>query len=175
MENKHKIIIIALLIVIVALIAGLAMMLTGNDKDVNVKEGMQVYDFDSAFTMVVKDDAKFLKTWDHNSLYSNKIYYNEKEDYVITLSESDYFANNLDLFSSILDNEENYEHISDANLNIVKVLNKSEKTDIGISEKHFDYIVGVVEGNKIIELEGNDLDYLKEMANSIKFSEGVSK
>ena len=175
MEKKHKIIIIALLIVIVALIAGLAMMLTGNDKNVEVKEGMQVYDFDSAFTMVVKEDAKFLKTWDHNSLYSNKMYYNEKDDYVVTLSESDYFANNFDLLTSLLDNEEDYEHISDANLNIVKVLNKSEKTDTGVSEKHFDYRIGVFEGNKIIELEGNDLDYLKEMANSIKFSRGVSK
>jgi len=48
--DKNKMIIIGLIVVIVALVAGLAMMLTGNDisSDVQVPEGMQEYNFNSA-------------------------------------------------------------------------------------------------------------------------------
>ena len=172
MEKKNKIIIVALIIVIVALVAGIAMMLNGNNlksNDVEAGEGMQVYDFDSAFTMVVKDDAKFLKTWNTSPLGVNKQYYNNEDNYLVVLEESDYFANNIDFFSTLVNDTNEYEHIDD-NLNIVKCLNKSDKVDTGASEKHFDYKMGIVEGNKFIILYSDDLDSLKDMGNSIRIN-----
>ncbi|WP_304047353.1 hypothetical protein [Methanobrevibacter gottschalkii] len=168
--DKNKIIIIGLIIVIVALIAGIAMMLTGNGNSsgVDVAEGMQVYDFDSAFTMVVKDDAKFLKTWGDTPVGSFKTYFNKEDNYAVELSESDYFANNIDFLSSIMNDTDDYEIVEDGDFRIVKVLDKSDKVDTGSSEKFFTYKGATLKGNKLISLASNDLDSLKEMGNSIK-------
>lgn len=174
MEKKHKIIIVALIIVIIALIAGLAFMLGGNnqlsDDNVEVGEGMQVYDFDSAFTMVVKDDAKFLKTWEENGLGISKIYFNEKENYVIMVSESDLVNDNVEKeLVSLINLSANYSLSEEGNLKIFKVLDKSDKFETGKSLKHFDYRVLVVNNDKYILLSANDLDLIKKMANSINF------
>lgn len=168
--DKNKILIVGLIVVIVALIAGIAMMLTGNNNssDVKVPEGMQEYDFDSAFTMVVKDDAKFLKTWQDTFLGQGKIYFNKEDNYVISIYESDYYANNAEFLSSIMNDTHDYEIIEDGDFRIVKALDKSDKVDTGSSEKFFTYRAATLKGNKLISVESNDLDSLKEMCNSLK-------
>ncbi|WP_298502388.1 hypothetical protein [uncultured Methanobrevibacter sp.] len=174
MEKKDKIIIGVLIIVILALVACLAIIVAGNGNllkgEAGVEEGMQVYDFDSAFTMVVKDDAKFLKSWETTPVSIIKTYYNKDDNYLIYLSESDYFANNLEIFSTLVNDTGKFEKIDDMGLNIVKVIDKSEKVDVGGSEKYFTYRIGLVDGNKFIVLYGDDLDSLKDMANSIKIN-----
>lgn len=172
--EKNKIIIIGLVVVIVALIAGLAFMLTGNGNsfDTQVPEGMQEYDFDSAFTMVVKDDAKFLKTWDSNAVAIQKVYFNKEDNYAVSLFESDYVTNNMELLSSVRNDTDNFEIIEDGDVRIVKVLDKSIKVNTGNSEKYFTYQASTIKGNKMIQVAGNDLDSLKEMANTIKVNEG---
>lgn len=170
--DRNKMIIIGLVVVIVALIAGIALMLTGNgnSSDVQVPEGMQVYDFDSAFTMVVKDDARFLKTWGDTPVGHSKIYFNKEENYVVDLSESDYFANNADFLSTLKNNTDDFEIVEDGDFRIFKVLDKSNKVDTGSSEKYFTYSGSIVKGNKLITVSSNDLDSLKEMGHSIKIN-----
>ena len=170
--DRNKMIIIGLIVVIVALIAGIALMLTGNgnSSDVQVPEGMQVYDFDSAFTMVVKDDVRFLKTWDDAPVGHSKTYYNKEDNYLVQLYESDYFANNIDFLSTMLNNTDDFEIIEDGDFRIVKVLDKSNKVDTGSSEKYFTYSGSITKGNKLITLSSNDLDSLKEMGHSIKIN-----
>jgi len=164
-------IIIGLIVVIVALVAGLAMMLTGNDisSDVQVPEGMQEYNFNSAFTMVVKDDAKFLKVWDSISAISYVDYYNKEDNYVIQFSKSDLLIGNEDNFVDILNSSKSYDITKEGDLYVCKVLNKSEKFSVGNSEKHFDYRVFRISGDNEVIISGNDLDSLKEMASTIKF------
>ena len=174
--DKNKMIIIGLVVVIVALVVGIAIMLTGNgnSSDVQVPEGMQVYDFDSAFTMVVKDDAKFLKTWDSNSLGINKKYFNKKDDYVIVYSESDVFNNLDNLISFTFNDTKKYNITEDEGLTVVKILDKNKKVSVGNSEKYFKYGIPIIEGNKYIMVWGNNLDSLKEMASTVKINGGNS-
>lgn len=174
--DRNKMIIIGLIVVIVALIAGIALMLTGNgnSSDVQVPEGMQVYNFDSAFTMVVKDDVKFLKSWDPNGLGVQKKYYDKEDNYLIVFTESDFIANTDNFISESLNVTDKYQLTEEDGLNVVKVLDKKEKVSVGNSEKHFGYIVSLVDGNKIVSLRGNDLDSLKEMANTVRFTGGNS-
>ena len=70
MEKNHKIIIVGLIIVIIALVVGLAYMMVGNNLSGggNVPEGMERYNFDSVFSMAVPKDSKFLKTVNSSAL-----------------------------------------------------------------------------------------------------------
>lgn len=131
---------------------------------------MQVYDFDSAFTMVVKDDAKFLKTWGDDPYGHSKTYFNKKDNYVVHFDESDYLSNNWDFFSSLKNDTDDQEVVEDGDFRIVKVLNKLNKVDTGSSEKYFTYKGTMLKGNKIIGVASNDLDSLKEMGKSIRVS-----
>lgn len=169
--DKNKMVIIGLIVVIVALVAGLAIVLTGNgnSSDVQVPEGMQEYNFNSAFTMVVKDDAKFLKEWDSLSVGSYVSYYNKEDNYVVQFSKSDLLTGNEDNFVDVINSSKSFDITKEGNLYICKVLNKSEKFSVGNSEKHFDYRVFSLYGDKEVIVSGNDLDSLKEMASTIKF------
>ena len=167
--ERNKIIIIGLVIVIVALAAGIALMVfgNGNSSDVEVPEGMQVYDFDGAFSMVVDKDVKFLKSWNSTSVSINKYYFNKEDNYLITLTVSDYGANNPELYNMV--NKDKYENIENGDVSIDKVLDKSHKVDTGSSEKYFQYVATVSEGSDIVRVYGDDLESVKEMANSIRF------
>lgn len=177
MEKNHKIIIIILIIAIIALLASLAYIFMGNNltaSDGNVPKGMQRYNFDSGFTMLVREDVKFLKSWEHNGLGTKKIYYDESKNYAVQYSQSDMFNNNIsDELSKSLNSSGEYELSTEGNLKIFKVLNKSDKFDTGNGKlKHFKYRILIQEGNKYIIMSGNNLDSLKTMANSIKFEKG---
>lgn len=66
MEKRDKIIIGSLIVVIIALIAGVAFMFSGNNLSAgggSAPEGMKIYDFNSEFKMAVPENTKFLKTW----------------------------------------------------------------------------------------------------------------
>ena len=170
--DKNKILIVGLIVVIVALIAGIAMMLTGNgnSSDVEVPEGMQEYNFNSAFTMVVNDDAKFLKTW-NSSLWGLDIdYYNKNDNYAVKLSESDNLIGIEDDYIDLINSSKNYDISKDGELYVCKV-DKSKKFDVCGSQKHFDYRVLILHGNKEVIISGDDLDSIKEMASTIKFRE----
>ena len=168
--ERNKIIIIGLVIVIVVLAAGLALMVfgNGNSSDVEVPEGMQVYDFDGAFSMVVDKDVKFLKSWNSTSVSINKYYFNKEDNYLITLTVSDYAANNAESFKELY-NSSKYENIENGDVSIDKILDKSHKVDTGSSEKYFQYVATVLEGSKAVNVYGDDLESVKEMANSIRF------
>ena len=175
--DKNKIIIVGLVIVIVALVAAIAFTLLGNGNNVSddsskIPDGMQRYNFDAEFTMLVKDDAKFIKSWDSGSFGVAKNYYNKEDKYAIQFTESVMLKNNEKTFIDTLNSTGDYDISEDGDLKIVKVLDKSEKFSAGNSERHFDYRVVVFHEDLDIILSGNDLDSLKEMANSIEFNLG---
>ena len=68
MEKRDKIIIAGLVIVIIALLAGLAYMFMGSNMSAGdgAPEGMKMYDFNSEFKMAVPKDARFLKSWNNS-------------------------------------------------------------------------------------------------------------
>ena len=172
-------IIIGLVIVIIALIAAISVLLIGNGGDASnddnqIPEGMQRYNFDAGFTMLVKDDVKFLKTWDSSGLGISKNYYNKEDKYVIQFTETDMLKNSEDNYIKMFNSSDDFKISEEGDLKIVKVLDKSKKIAAGNSEKHFDYRVIVLHDNKVIILSGNNLDSLKEMANSINFDLGGS-
>ena len=174
MEKRDKIIVIGLIIVILALVAGLAYMFMGNNlsvSDSSVPQGMQKYDFDSAFTMNVPKDVKFLKTWNVTGLGITKIYYNKENKFCVFYAQSDMidevFVENA---ADTLNSSGKYDVSVDGGLKVFKVLDKKEKFDIGNGEKHFDYRVLKSVKSGYVIISGDNIDSLKQMANSISFN-----
>lgn len=177
MERKHKIIIISLVIVIVALAAGLSYMLLGNgfSGEESVPDGMQRYDFDSRFTMVVPDDARFLKDWEASILGLDQsiIYFDKHNKFAVA------YANSPMVTKELIDYAVEYGNASgnatielDGNLIISHNLKNSGKIGKTYDDSEFKYGIMLQNGHEIVLVAGNDLNSVKAMANSIKFYEG---
>lgn len=172
MEKKDKIIIGALIVVIIALVASLAFMFSDNNShmgEISVPEGMQRYDFDSAFTMNVPKGVKFLKTWNYTGLGVTKIFYDKKDSFCVLYVQSDMIDEGLvENIGDSINSSNKYELSVEGDLKIFKVIDKKEKFDIGDGEKHFDYRVLKSVKSGYVIVSGNNLTSLKEMSNSIE-------
>lgn len=175
MERKHKIIIISLVIVIVALAAGLAYMLLGNgfSGGESVPEGMQRYDFDSRFTMVVPDDVKFLKEWDRDTEFNfgqGTSYFDKSHKIGIVYANSPIITDALVNYVIDYGNESSNTTIEyDGDLIIAHNIKNNGKMAKTLDKSNFKYAIFSQKNHEIIIIQGNDLDLIKTMANSIKF------
>lgn len=176
--DKNKIIIIGIVIVIIALIAGIAIALTGNGSNgvSEASKGMDIYNFDSVFTMEVPENTTFLKTW----LDAN-------ESGIITEGDvADFFSKNKEFEVYYIDshmlNDARVDYIlavddgnitteQDGDLIIIHDPTSSGKVGKTWETTEFKEAVAIHKGTKLVLIEGNDPDFIKSMANTIKFRE----
>ena len=178
MEKRDKIIITGMIIVIIALIAGLAFMLTGNNLSVGgaaSPEGMKMYDFNSEFKMAVPNDVKFLKSWNNS-------------DVAVFVGEYNYFDKNNEIMVSYIDSPMVTHEIIN---NMIKASNSSGNAtfdfegDLIIShnvknngkvgksadQSKFKERIFLQKGHMLVIVSGNDLDLIKSMIKTVEFYE----
>ena len=174
MERKHKIIIISLIIVIIALVVGLSYMLMGNGfsfGEESVPDGMQRYDFDSRFTMLVPDDARFLKEWNNSEIFGQSIIYFDKNNkFAVSYTNSPLIAEGfVDYTVEYANASGNATFEFDGDLIIGHSLKNNGKIGKTLDDSKFKYGVLLKRGHEFILINGNDLDSIKSMARSIEF------
>ena len=177
MEKRDKIIITGMIIVIMALIAGLAFMLTGNNLSVGdgAPEGMKMYDFNSEFKMAVPNNVKFLKSWNNS-------------DVAVFVGEYNYFDKNNEIMVSYIDSPMVTHEIIN---NMIKASNSSGNAtfdfegDLIIShnvknngkvgksadKSEFKESILLQKGHVLVRVSGNDLDLIKSMIKTVEFCE----
>lgn len=176
MEKRDKLIIAGLVILIIALIAGIFLM--GGDKIANsasVPDGMQKFDFNSEFTMAVPENTKFLKEWNNTDEFNigdGYIYFDRNNEFAVSCFYSPLVGHNL--INNIVDmanksgnatfNVEGELITSHSLVNNGKVGNDLENTE-------FTDNVIIQKGHQLIIISGNDMELLKSMANTIEFCE----
>lgn len=171
--DKNKIIIAGLAVVIIALIGAIGIFLTSHSS--NVSEGMERYNFDSAFTMDVPEGTVFLKTWwdEEDTILTEGIF----KDYFS--KDNEFYVNYIN--SRMLNDERiNYMFLEDlGNISteesgdylIVHYHDATGKVGKNIDKSDFKEALIIHKGSELIELEGNDINFLKSMADTIKFKE----
>lgn len=175
--DKNKIIIIGLIVVIIALIAGLAIALTGNDNSgvSQASEGMEIYNFDSAFTMEVPNGTKFLKTWlDGNETILTegivKDYYSKDNEFSVTYINSR-MLNDERINYMFFEDLGNITTEQSGDSLLVHYHDSTGKIGKTLDDTDFKEAIIIQKGVEIVELEGNDMDFLKSMADTVKFRE----
>jgi hypothetical protein len=182
--EKNKIMIIGLVIVIIALIAGIAIALTGNNNalgssensisNYETSEGMEIYNFDSAFSMEVPNGTVFLKTrMDGNgtgiiSEGNAKDYFSKDNEFEIYYIESHMLNDERVNYILALD-EGNVTTEQDGDLLIIHDHDASGKVGKTWETTEFKEAISIYKGTKFILIEGNDIDLIKSMAKTIKF------
>ncbi|WP_407424055.1 hypothetical protein [Methanobrevibacter sp.] len=178
MEKNHKIIIVGLIIVIIALIAGIAYMTMGNSSPSkgggNAPDGMQIYDFNSEFKMSVPKNAKFLKEWNYTDpIWGSGYSYFDKDNefailYVDTPLITHEFANAM---VDAMNKSGNGTFEVDGDLLICHNLKANGKVGDNLENTNFTERIVLQKGHQVVGVSGNDLDLIKSMANTIKFYE----
>lgn len=176
MEKRDKIIITGMIIVIIALIAGLAFMLTGNNLSVGdgAPEGMKMYDFNSEFKMAVPNNVKFLKSWNNSDdavFGQGYQYFDKNNEIVVSYVDSPMitheFMDTLENLSDSLGNA-TIEHEGDLIISHNKndgIVGKS------VEESNFTESVILQKGHMAVGVSGNDLDLIKSMIKTVEFYE----
>lgn len=176
--DKNKIIIVGLIIAIVALIAGLAIALTGsnNSSASQASEGMELYNFDSAFTMEVPNGTKFLKTRidvNETGIVSEGIfkdYFSKNKEFEICYMDS-HMLNDERVNYILAIDEENVTTEHDGDFIIQHYSDSSGKIGKTWETSDFKESIAIHKGTELIIIEGNDIDLIKSMAETIKFRE----
>ncbi len=174
MNKKEKIIIFGLIIIIIVLLVGLTTLSLGNfsnnDKSI---DGMQKYDFNSVFKMDVPDNVRFLKEWnntDESSFGDGYTYFDKKNKFAVHYAESPMITHesvNSVLESGNKSGNITFEHDNDM---IIVHWNKNNgKIGKTFEKSKFKEGIIVQKGHTIIFIYGNDLDFIKSMANTIEF------
>ncbi len=176
--DKNMKIIVVLSVIVVALIAGLAFMVFGNENSTDnatIPEGMQEYDFDSAFKMIVPKDARFLKEWSNDNetieLFKTVQYFDKNNGIAISYIDSPMITNEIlgYLINETLDNKSNVSIVEEGNLIIGEKINITGKVGNNLENSDFKYVIIVKHGKELVSIQGNDKDSLKSMADSIDF------
>ena len=176
MGKNDKIIIIGLIVVIIALIAGLAYMFMGNNlsaSDGNVPNGMQRYNFDSIFTMTVPKNVKFLKEFNATNEFGQAAtYFDSSDEFAISYMYSPMitheFINYTETFANASGNS-TFEFEGD--LVIAHNLKNNGKIGNDFESSNFTYMVLVQRGHEIVSINGNDLDSIKSMIKTLEWYE----
>ncbi len=177
--EKNKIIIIGLVIVVIALIAGLATTLTNNGNDSIMEsaasEGMEIYNFDSAFTMEVPKNTKFLKTWfDGNESFLSegifKEYYSKNNEFSVSYINSR-MLNDERINYIFFEDLGNVTSEQSGDYLLIHYHDSTGKIGKTLDDTDFKEAIVLHKGAEIVELEGNDINFLKSMADTIKFKE----
>ena len=150
---KNSKLLITLLVVFLALIAVLA--IYGGTVGVESEDEMMPYDFLN-FTMDIPKGV-FLDESINDNISTFR---EENGDFLITYIASEgIYQQMLDNYNSLNSSVE-----VEGNLTIVHVINK------GTVEFPYSNVVLVGSDNQVVSLEGNNLDLLKTMGNSLKFN-----
>lgn len=179
--KKEKWIIIGLIIVVIALIAGIAFMFLGGDASnngSNVSEGMEIFNFDSLFTMEVPENTKFLKSsllGVEDGIYANlgisKSYFSKNNEFCVRYIHSGVFDKNaiIQLVNGSAKDDVTFEE--SGNMIIAHNKNSDGKVGNDYENTNFTDMVVVYKGLDIVVLSGNDADLIKSMADTIEFRE----
>lgn len=178
MEKKDKMIIGGLIVVIIALIVGLAFMLSGNNLSNgagSAPEGMKIYDFNSEFKMAVPNDAKFLKQWNGSGdIFSSKgySYFDKDNEIVVAHSYSPLITHELvDEFIKIGNSSGNVTFDFEGDLIIGHNIKNDGEVGNTMDESNFKETILLQKGHEVVVVSGNDLDLIKSMINTIEFYE----
>ncbi len=176
MENKHKIIIGMLIIVIVALGIGIAYTFVGNNglSNANVPEGMQMYDFNSEFKMAVPENVRFLKEWNTSGDYDfgeGYTYFDKDNKLSISYFDSPLITHEfVNLIVKVGNESGNFTVENDGDLIILHNL-KSDGNVVDSNNANFTDGIFLQKGHQIVIVEGNNADLLKSMIKTIEFYE----
>ncbi len=179
MEKNHKIIIIGLIIVIIALVTGIAYMFMGNsltgNGGGNVPDGMQMYDFNSVFKMAVPKNAKFLKEWNEvNDFDMGDAYsYLDKDNQFSVLCGYSQLINRGVVNSLVQISNKSGNSTFDFEGDLIISHNVKASGKVGDSQQDCDFKETIIlqKGHELIVVSGNDLDLIKSMVNTIEFYE----
>ena len=178
MEKSHKIIIVGLVIVVIAMVAGLAYMLTGNNLSVekgSVPEGMKMYDFNSEFKMAVPKDVKFLKQWNNSEdmiFGQGYTYFDKNNKIMVAYSNSPMITHEfIDTMVNISNSSGNATFEFDGDLIIGHFIKNSGKMAKNPNDSEFKESIILQRGHMIVGVSGNDLNLIKSMINTVEFYE----
>ena len=178
MEKSHKIIIVGLVIVVIAMVAGLAYMLTGNNLSAekgSVPEGMKMYDFNSEFKMAVPKDVKFLKQWNKSEdmmFGQGYTYFDRNNEIQVAYSNSPMITHEfIDTMVNISNSSGNATFEFDGDLIIGHFIKNSGKMAKTPENSEFKESIILQRGHMIVGVSGNDLNLTKSMINTIEFYE----
>ena len=178
MEKRDKIIIVGLIIVILALIAGLCYMLMGNNSSAgngSIPDGMEVYAFNSEFKMAVPEDARFLKQWNLTGeilFGSGYTYFDKDNEIQIAYADSPLVTHEfLDALVNAGNSSGNVTFEFEGDMIIAHNIKNSGKVTSNPDDAEFKETIFIQKGHMMVGISGNDLDLIKSMANSIEFYE----
>jgi len=178
MEKSHKIIIVGLVIVVIAMVAGLAYMLTGNNLSAekgSVPEGMKMYDFNSEFKMAVPKDVKFLKQWNKSEdmmFGQGYTYFDKNNKIMVAYSNSPMITHEfIDTMVNISNSSGNATFEFDGDLIIGHFIKNSGKMAKNPNDSEFKESIILQRGHMIVGVSGNDLNLIKSMINTVEFYE----
>lgn len=178
MEKNQKIIIIGLIIVIIALVAGIAYMFMGNsltgNGGGNVPDGMQMYDFNSVFKMAVPKNAKFLKEWNHSdSVFGSGYSYLDKDNkFAVNYLDSPMVTHGLIRSMAEAVNKSGNGTVEfEGDLIITHNLKFNGKVGENMDDTNFTYSIVLQKGHQAVVVSGNNLEFIKSMVNTIEFYE----
>ena len=178
MEKSHKIIIVGLVIVVIAMVAGLAYMLTGNNLSAekgSVPEGMKMYDFNSEFKMAVPKDVKFLKQWNKSEdmmFGQGYTYFDKNNKIMVAYSNSPMITHEfIDTMVNISNSSGNATFEFDGDLIIGHFIKNSGKMANNPNDSEFKESIILQRGHMIVGVSGNDLNLIKSMINTVEFYE----
>ena len=176
MQKREKIIILGLIILIIGLLVGLTTILINNnsffDND-KVLDGMQKYDFNSIFKMDVPKNVRFLKEWNNTEEFSfgdSYTYLDKKNKFAVSYADSPIITH--ELVNSFLESQNKSGNITFKYDNdMIIAHNKKNNGKIGktFENCYFKERIIVQKGHTIIFIYGNDLDFIKSMADTIEF------
>ncbi len=176
MNKREKIIIFGLIIIIIVLLVGLTTLSLGNnyfsnnDKSI---DGMQKYDFNSVFKMDVPDNVRFLKEWNNTDEFGfgdGYTYFDKKNKFAVHYAESPMITH--EFVNSLLESVNksgNFTFEHDNDMIIVHMKKNNGKIGKTFEKTHFKEGILVQKGHTLIMIQGNDLDFIKSMANTIEF------
>ena len=176
--ERDKIIITGMIIVIIALDAGLAFMFTGNNLSIGgaaSPEGMKMYDFNSEFKMAVPNDVKFLKAWNNTediAFGQGYRYFDKDNEIEVLCIDSPMVTHEL------LDNMIKYGNSSgnatfdfEGDLIISHNVKNNGKVGKSADKSKFKETIFLQKGHVLVGVSGNDLDLIKSMIKTVEFYE----
>ena len=170
--ERDKIIIAGMVIVIIALVAGLAFMFAGNNISVGgtaLPEGMKMYDFNSEFKMAVPNNVKFLKSWNgSDSVFGGGYQYFDKNNGIMVSYVTHELINNM---IKIRNSSGNSTFDFEGDLIISHNVKNDGEIGKSAEDSNFTQSVIIQKGHMIVGVSGNDLNLIKSMIKTVKFYE----
>lgn len=175
MEKKNKIIIAVLIVVIVALAIGVATMIFNNSPagGGSVPEGMQKYNFDSAFTMAVPKNTRFLKEFNSSSEFGQGVSYYDRDNKMAILYVTSPMITHevINYFIDYVNSSGNATFEREGDLIFSHSLVHNGKLSKNLEDSNFTDIILIQRGHELVLIQGNDPEFIKSMAETFEWYE----